>query len=92
MPVPDPVPPLAPLQKRFVRIMRWAAALSVTIAALAILLVARGDSEMHAHMLIATALGVGLSVLLCTALMTLFLNNHSGHHQDAAHHHDKDPQ
>ena len=91
MPATDPVPPLGPLRKRFVRIMRWAAAFSVAIAGLAVLLVARGDSELHVHMLIATALGVGFSVLLCTALMTLiFLSNRSGHDQDAANHHDKD--
>ena len=92
MPTPDPVPPLGPLRKRFVKAMRWAAAFSVAIAALAVILVARGDSEVHIHMLIATALGVGFSVLLGTALMTLvFLSNRSGHDQQAAHHHDKDP-
>ena len=91
MPAPDPMPPLGPLKQRFVRIMRWAAAFSVATAALAVLLVARGDSEVHVHMLIATALGVGLSVLLCTALMTLvFLSNRSGHDDQAARPHNKD--
>ena len=91
MPAPDPVPPSGLLKQRFVQIMRWAAAFSVAIAALAVLLVARGDSQLHIHMLIATALGVGLSVMLCAALMTLvFLSNSSGHDDRAAHHHDKD--
>ena len=81
MAVPDPVPPT--LRQRFVRIMRVAAAFSIVIAALAVLLVARGQDEVHIHMLIATALGIGLTVLLGTALMTLiFLSNRSGH--DAA--------
>ena len=59
-----------------VRLMRWGALFSLAIAAIAVLLVARGDRAIHIHMLIATALGVGLSVLLGIALMTLvFLSN-----------------
>ena len=78
---PDPAPPS--IRQRFVRIMRVAAAFSIVIAALAVLLVARGQSQLHIHMLIATALGIGLTVMLGTALMTLiFLSNRSGH--DAA--------
>ena len=80
---PDPVPPRS-IRQRFVRIMRVAAAFSIVIAALAVVLVARGQSELHIHMLIATALGIGLTVLLGTALMTLiFLSNRSGHDADA---------
>jgi uncharacterized membrane protein len=91
MPAYDPHPPLAPLKARFLRIMRWAALFSLAIAAIAVLLVARGDEAVHIHMLIATALGVGLSVLLGTALMTLvFLSNRYGHDRDAADHQDKD--
>ncbi len=79
MPSPDPLP-LRSIKQRFVRIMRVAASFSIVIAALAILLVARGQSELHIHMLIATAFGIGLTVLLGTALMTLiFLSNRSGH-------------
>ncbi len=60
--------------------MRWMALLSATIAAIAVILVARGDSSVHIHMLIATALGVGLTVLLGTGLMVLtFLSAQSGH-------------
>ena len=82
MPIPDPISPRS-IRQRFVRIMRVAAAFSIVIAALAVALVARGQSEFHIHMLIATALGIGLTVLLGTALMTLiFLSNSSGH--DAA--------
>jgi len=86
MPVSDPIPPVAPrsIRQRFVRIMRVAAAFSIVIAALAVALVARGQDEFHIHMLIATALGMGLTVLLGTALMTLiFLSSSSGHDDDA---------
>ncbi|RIX32612.1 hypothetical protein [Sphingomonas edaphi] len=90
---PDPVPPIGPLKIRFIRIMRWAALFSVAVGALAVVLVARGDSELHIHMLIATALGVGVSVLLGAALMALiFLSNSTGFDADAADHKDKNPQ
>ena len=90
---PDPVPPIGPLKIRFIRIMRWAALFSVAVGALAVVLVARGDSELHIHMLIATALGVGVSVLLGAALMALiFLSNSTGFDADSADHKDKNPQ
>ena len=74
--MPDPVPPPAPLPRhallrRFGRIMRLMALFAIAIAALAVVLVARGDEGIHIHMLIATALGTGLSVLLAGALMSL---------------------
>lgn len=89
MPRPDPTPSSnRTLLRRFVRIMRLMALFAVIIAAIAVLLVARGDTEMHIHMLIATALGVGLTVLLGTALMTLaFLSSKSGHDEQARHRH-----
>ena len=57
--------------QRFRRIMRWMALGAMAIAALAVLLVARGDDGVHIPMLIATSLGAGLSVLLAGALMSL---------------------
>lgn len=76
---------------RFRRIMRWMALFAIAIAGLAVAIVARGDSGFHPHMIIATALGVGLTVLLGTALMTLaFLSSSSGHDQDAAKTHEED--
>ena len=91
MPTPDPIPPLGPVKRRFVRIMRWAALFSLAVAALAVVLVAKGDSSVHIHMLIATALGVGFSVLLGTALMSLmFLSNSSGHDEAVGGSHEKD--
>jgi hypothetical protein len=75
------------MMRQFWRIMRLMAALSIVVAAIAVMLVARGDRGFHPHMMIATALGVGLTVLLGTALMTLaFLSSRSGHDEQARHH------
>jgi len=85
MPGADPLPPNAVLKLRLVRVMRLAAFCSVVIAAIAIFLMARGDSEIRIHLLIATALGVGVSVLLGIALMCLvFLSNRMGQDEPAA--------
>ena len=86
MPKPDPIPsPRLSLLMQFRRIMRVLALLAVVVAALAVALVARGDTGFHPHMLIATALGVGLTVLLGTGLMTLaFLSSSSGHDEQAS--------
>ena len=78
-PRPDPLPPGSMLV-RFRRIMKWMALVSIAVAALAVVLVASGDEGVHIHMMIATALGVGLTVMLAAALMTLaFLSSSSGH-------------
>jgi len=78
-PRPDPLPPHSMLL-RFRRIMKWMALVSIAVAALAVLLVASGDEGVHVHMMIATALGAGLTVMLAAALMTLaFLSSSSGH-------------
>jgi hypothetical protein len=72
------------MMHRFWRVFRLLALLAIAIAAIAVLLVARGDPTVHVHMLIATALGVGLTVLLGTGLMTLvFLSSSSGHDEQA---------
>ncbi len=85
MPQPDPIPsPRHSMMRRFWRIFRLLALLSIVIAALAVYLVARGDPTLHVHMLVATALGIGLTVLLGTGLMTLvFLSSSSGHDESA---------
>jgi hypothetical protein len=73
------------MKRRFWRIFRLLALLSVVIAAIAVLRVARGDPTMHIHMLIATGLGVAATVLLGTVLTTLmFLSSASGHDEQAA--------
>lgn len=81
----DPNPtPRADLARRFKRIARLLALFSLAIAALAVVLVASGDDGVHVHMMIATALGVGLMVFVGTALMSLvFLSSSSGHDEEA---------
>jgi len=89
MPQPDPSPsPRHSVMRRFWRVFRLLALLSIVIAAIAVLLVARGDPTpfSHVHMLIATALGIGLTVLVGTGLMTLvFISSASGHDDAASH-------
>jgi Na+-translocating ferredoxin:NAD+ oxidoreductase RnfD subunit len=89
MPIPDPVPsPRGSAWRRFRRIMRWMSLAAIAAAALAVWFVARGEPEIRIHMLIATALGAGLSVLLGAALMTLaFVSSGSGHDEQAHRHH-----
>ena len=86
MPQQDPLPsPRHSLMRRFWRIFRLLALLSIVMAAIGVVLVTRGAGEIHASLIIATALGVGLTVLLGTGLMTLvFLSSSSGHDDAAA--------
>ena len=86
MPAPDPLPtPRKSAVLRFRRIMVRMAIVSLVTAVIAVLLVAWGDPGLHIHMLIATGLGVFLTVLLGTALMSLaFLSSSSGHDSEAA--------
>lgn len=83
----DPVPQEEARVARLVaarRTMRRMALLSLLAAVIAVVLVARGDSSVSVHVLIATAIGVGGTVLLGTALMTLtFYSSGSGHDADA---------
>lgn len=85
MPRPDPVPtPRAYALRRFGRMMRWMALVSAACAAIAVWLVERDEPELHIHMMIATGLGVGLTVLLGTALISLsYLSSASGHDEQA---------
>jgi uncharacterized membrane protein YozB (DUF420 family) len=85
-PKPDPVPsPRHAMIRRFWRIFRLLAVLSIVIAAIGVVLVTRGSGEVHASLIIATALGIGLTVLLGTGLMTLiFISNSSGHDQSVS--------
>ena len=94
MPAPDPLPsPRNSAVVRFRRIMTRMAIVSLLVAAIAVVVVAWGDPGLHIHMLIATGLGVFLTVLLGTALMSLvFLSSSSGHDSEAAQSHNKDDQ
>lgn len=93
MPRPDPIPSPRPSAfRRFRRIMRWMTLVSIACAAIAVYFVARGETELQIHMLIATALGAGLTVLLGAALMTLvFISSGSGHDEEAHRPHAPDP-
>ena len=86
MPRPDPIAsPRLSLLRKFRRIMKLLAGFSIVVAAIAVLLVARGSQGPHIHMMIATALGAGVSVLLAGALMSLvFLSARSGHDTEAS--------
>lgn len=87
---PDPIQnlrpsPRLPAARRLWRIFRLLSLFAMIIAAIAVALVARGDRGVHIHMLIATALGTALTVMLGAGLMTLvFLSASSGHDSDAA--------
>jgi len=75
---------------RFWRLFRLLGLFAVIVAAIAVLLVMRGEEGVHIHMLIATALGAGFTVLVGGALMTLvFLSASSGHDDAAASQHDE---
>jgi hypothetical protein len=86
MPRPDPLPTLRQSTRgRFWRIFRLLALLSIVIAGIAVLLVTRGEGEIHASLILATGLGVGFTVLLGTGLMALmFVSSASGHDEAAS--------
>jgi hypothetical protein len=92
VPRPDPIPTdERALARRFWRIFRLLVPFAIVVAAIAVLFVARGDSGFHVHMLIATGLGIGLTVLVGTGLMTLvFLSSSSGHDEAAGETHRSD--
>ena len=94
MPSHDPVPPrrsrpdyerAASAWARYKAMMRWMALASIAAALLALAYLKSAGGPVPIHMAIATLAGVGLTVLLGTALMGLvFLSNSSGHDDDAA--------
>jgi hypothetical protein len=95
MPRHDPLPPKAEAPalawSRYRRMMKWMALASEVAAALAVAYLKATSDEMPWQMVLATIAGVGLSVLLGTALMGLvFLSDRSGY-DDAASGQDKRP-
>jgi len=92
VPRPDPVPRSTVEQKlRLKRALRLLGCFSAVIAAIAVLLVARGQKGLHLHMLVATAFGIGLTVFIGGALMLLiFYSAASGHDETAAHYNPED--
>ena len=87
MPRPDPTPrPPASHAARLKRSLKLLAWFAAVVAVIATLLVARGQDQVHIHMLVATALGMGLAVFIGGALMLLiFYSAASGHDEAAAH-------
>ena len=92
MPEHDPIPRkgrpdyarAAAAWKRYWRIMRWMALASVVTVLLSLIYLKSFGDPVPIHMLIATAAGVGLTILVGSGLMgLLFVSNRSGH-DDAA--------
>ena len=93
MPRHDPVPPrrttadyerAASAWGRYKAMMKWMALASFVSVLLALIYLKSSGEPVPIHMVIATIAGVGLSVLLGTALMGLvFLSNNSGHDEAA---------
>lgn len=89
MPRHDPIPS-SPTRRqdawvRFKKLMWWMLGIAVIAIILALLYLKQSGAPMPLPMVLATIAGVGLSVLLGTALMGLvFLSNSSGHDEEAA--------
>ncbi len=65
---------------RFVRIMRWMMLLTVTLVVGAVVGLYRANGLVSIHFYIATALGIGFTMLLASALMGLvFMSSSTGH-------------
>jgi len=70
---------------RYRRLMRLMFLVTVMVVALAMLLVYRENGTASVHLFIATALGLGLTMLLLSALMGLvFLSSGTGHDEAVA--------
>ena len=94
MPHHDPVPPprrspadferAAAAWARYKALMKWMALAAFVSVLLALIYLKSSGEPLPVHMVVATIAGVGLSVLLGTALMGLvFLSNNSGHDEAA---------
>ena len=88
MPRHDPIPPRpeapALAWSRYKSMMKWMALASALAAAAAVAYLKATSDSMPWQMVLATIAGVGLSVLLGTALMGLvFLSDRSGHDEGA---------
>lgn len=89
MPRHDPTAPPKGIQAeawaRYRRMMKWMALAAAIAAALAVAYLKATSDAMPWQMVLATIAGVGLSVLLGTALMGLiFLSDRSGHDEAAS--------
>jgi RsiW-degrading membrane proteinase PrsW (M82 family) len=69
---------------RYRRLMKWMSLAALGAVVLALLYLKLSGSPMPINLVVATVLGVGLSVLLGTALMGLvFLSDSAGHDEAA---------
>ncbi|MGN6123845.1 MAG: hypothetical protein ACTHOJ_12915 [Sphingomonas oligoaromativorans] len=89
MPKPDPTPQRRIANPhawaRYWRIMRWMTLLALACVVVALIYFKIGESPVPMHMVIATSLGVFLTVMVGTGLMSLaFLSSGTGHDEDAA--------
>ncbi len=89
MPRHDPIPPKPEASglawSRYKTMMKWMALASAIAAALAVAWLKATSEAMPWQMVVATIAGVGLSVLLGTALMGLvFLSDRTGHDEAAS--------
>lgn len=65
---------------RFRRVMRWMMGVTIALVVVALSVLYRSNGMVSVHLYIATALGVGLTMLLASALMGLvFLSSGTGH-------------
>ncbi|KQM22299.1 hypothetical protein [Novosphingobium sp. Leaf2] len=65
---------------RFRRVMRWMMTITVGLVLGSVILLYRSNGMISIHFYIATALGVGFTMLLASALMGLiFLSSGTGH-------------
>jgi len=85
----DPIPPKpeasALAWSRYKTMMKWMALAAAVAAGLAVAYLKATSDAMPWQMVLATIAGVGLSVLLGTALMGLvFLSDRSGHDEAAS--------
>ena len=69
---------------RYKKMMRWMALVALLAVVAALSYLKATGTPMPIHLVIATSLGVGLSVLLGTALMGLLFLSDAGGHDEAA--------
>lgn len=65
---------------RYLRVMRWMMAITIGLVLGSMLLLYRSNGMVSIHFYIATALGIGFTMLMASALMGLvFLSSGTGH-------------
>ena len=88
---PDPHSVHAPAWAHFRRMMRWTAELALGMIALVWVILFHEFGMVSIHLYIASALGIGLMIMLLGALMGLvFLSHRTGHDDTIQDHHEND--